>query len=95
MSRFGKSEETESNITHNERLEFLGDAVVEFVSSVHLFLLFPHIEEGGLATFRAAIVQNQHLALLAKVKLKFWNDVKRQNLLLQKYAPPVLSCSFE
>lgn len=66
MSRFGKKSEMESNIMHNERLEFLGDAVVEFVSSIHLFSMFPDIEEGGLATFRAAIVQNQHLAVLAK-----------------------------
>lgn len=66
MSRFGKKQETESNITHNERLEFLGDAVVEFVTSIHLFHLFPRLEEGGLATYRAAIVQNQHLAVLAK-----------------------------
>ncbi|KAK5650502.1 hypothetical protein RI129_001531 [Pyrocoelia pectoralis] len=66
MSRFGKKQETESNITHNERLEFLGDAVVEFLSSIHLFYSFPDLEEGGLATYRAAIVQNQHLAVLAR-----------------------------
>ncbi|XP_018576714.1 ribonuclease 3 [Anoplophora glabripennis] len=66
MSRFGKQQETESNITHNERLEFLGDAVVEFLSSIHLFYSFPDLEEGGLATYRAAIVQNQHLAVLAR-----------------------------
>ncbi|XP_017776911.1 PREDICTED: ribonuclease 3 isoform X2 [Nicrophorus vespilloides] len=66
MSRFGKQHETESNITHNERLEFLGDAVVEFLSSIHLFYTFPDLEEGGLATYRAAIVQNQHLAVLAR-----------------------------
>ncbi|GLV45263.1 drosha [Carabus blaptoides fortunei] len=66
MSRFGKKHETESNITHNERLEFLGDAVVEFLSSIHLFRMFPDLEEGGLATYRAAIVQNQHLAVLAR-----------------------------
>lgn len=66
MSRFGSSEETRSNINHNERLEFLGDAVVEFLSSIHLYFMFPDLEEGGLATYRAAIVQNQHLAVLAK-----------------------------
>ncbi|MGH0149111.1 UNVERIFIED_CONTAM: hypothetical protein FKN15_051102 [Acipenser sinensis] len=33
--------------------------------SVHLYL-FPSLEEGGLATYRTAIVQNQHLAMLAK-----------------------------
>lgn len=68
MSRFGKKTVTESNITHNERLEFLGDAVVEFLTSIHLFHMFPDLEEGGLATYRAAIVQNQHLAVLAKVR---------------------------
>ncbi|XP_064089574.1 ribonuclease 3-like [Macrobrachium nipponense] len=66
MSRFGRNLETESKITHNERLEFLGDAVVEFLTSIHLFHLFPSLEEGGLATYRAAIVQNQHLAVLAE-----------------------------
>lgn len=35
--------------------------------SVHLYYLFPGLEEGGLATYRTAIVQNQHLAMLAKV----------------------------
>ena len=68
MSKFGRNLETESKVQHNERLEFLGDAVVEFVSSVHLFHMFPDIEEGGLATFRAALVQNQHLAVLAGVR---------------------------
>ncbi|KAL6440955.1 hypothetical protein ACFW04_003384 [Cataglyphis niger] len=66
MSRFGAKTETESSIAHNERLEFLGDAVVEFLTSIHLFHMFPDLEEGGLATYRAAIVQNQHLAVLAK-----------------------------
>lgn len=37
------------------------------VLSVHLYYLFPSLEEGGLATYRTAIVQNQHLAMLAKV----------------------------
>lgn len=37
------------------------------VHSVHLYYLFPNLEEGGLATYRTAIVQNQHLAMLAKV----------------------------
>ena len=52
ISRFGKEAETESKVAHNERLEFLGDAVVEFITSVHLFHMFPDLEEGGLATYR-------------------------------------------
>ncbi|KAL5011679.1 hypothetical protein ScPMuIL_010230 [Solemya velum] len=67
MSRMGHKDEISSEIPHNERLEFLGDAVVEYITSVHLFFMFPWLEEGGLTTYRAAIVQNQHLAVLAKV----------------------------
>ncbi|XP_048775067.2 ribonuclease 3-like isoform X2 [Ostrea edulis] len=72
MSRLGKQDECSSEIPHNERLEFLGDAVVEFITSVHLFYMFPYLEEGGLTTYRAAIVQNQQLAVLAK-KLRLEN----------------------
>lgn len=85
MSRFGRENETDSSITHNERLEFLGDAVVEFLTSIHLFFMFPDLEEGGLATYRAAIVQNQHLAVLAKViftSRKFFFSFTQNNLLL-------------
>ncbi|XP_022323160.2 ribonuclease 3-like isoform X3 [Crassostrea virginica] len=66
MSRLGKQDECSSEIPHNERLEYLGDAVVEFITSVHLFYMFPYLEEGGLTTYRAALVQNQQLAVLAK-----------------------------
>ena len=66
MSQLGREKETSSNINHNERLEFLGDAVVEFLTSVHLYFMFPELQEGALATYRSAIVQNQHLAILAK-----------------------------
>ena len=53
MSRLGQnSYSDESAISHYERLEFLGDAVVEFLCSIHLFHLFPDLEEGGLATYR-------------------------------------------
>jgi len=38
------------------RLEFLGDAVVEFLTTIHLFFLFTELDEGGLATFRSALV---------------------------------------
>lgn len=78
MSRFGSKSEEESNIYHNERLEFLGDAVVEFVSTIHLFHMFRDLEEGGLATYRAALVQNQHLAVLAKVTYIFTIERKKK-----------------
>ncbi|CAH8494245.1 unnamed protein product [Heterobilharzia americana] len=60
-----KMHEERSNIYGNERLEFLGDAIVEVISSIHLFFIFPELSEGHLDAYRQAIVQNQHLAELA------------------------------
>ena len=50
---------------NNEKLEFLGDAVIEFLATVSLFHLFPDSSEGSLSIFRSAIVQNCHLSKLA------------------------------
>ncbi|GAA48519.1 ribonuclease III [Clonorchis sinensis] len=65
MSVLPKMHEERSNIYGNERLEFLGDAVIEVISSIHLFFMFPELPEGNLDAYRQAIVQNQHLAELA------------------------------
>ena len=46
----------------NERLEFLGDAVLSAVVSEYLFEKFPDMPEGELSTMRAALVQSQALA---------------------------------
>ncbi|VDM60732.1 unnamed protein product [Angiostrongylus costaricensis] len=62
-----------SKIAHNERLEYLGDAVVELIVSNRLFFILPHQEEGGLATYRSALVQNRNLAALGKkLRLGDW-----------------------
>jgi ribonuclease III len=47
---------------HNERLEFLGDAVLELVITELLFQDFPTRTEGELTSFRAAIVKTESLA---------------------------------
>ena len=52
----------------NERLEFLGDAILEFVISKDLYGRFPNKEEGYLTALRANLVNTQNLASLA-VKL--------------------------
>lgn len=49
-------------ISHNERLEFLGDAVLELVISDHLFHRYPDFSEGELTKLRAAIVCEATLA---------------------------------
>lgn len=54
--------ETESN----ERLEFLGDAILEFIVSRELFNRFPKKEEGYLTALRANLVNTVNLAIVAK-----------------------------
>lgn len=49
----------------NERLEFLGDAILEYVVSEELYRKLPEKEEGFLTALRAKIVNTQNLAKLA------------------------------
>ena len=51
---------------HNERLEFLGDAVIELIVTDHLFRKFPHATEGDLTGYRAALVNAQILGGIAE-----------------------------
>lgn len=53
-------------VSDNERLEFLGDAVLEFVVSRHLYECFPDLREGELTRLRAALVRRETLARLAR-----------------------------
>lgn len=50
----------------NERMEFLGDAILEFVVSDRLYRELPDKEEGFLTALRANIVNTQNLAVLAE-----------------------------
>jgi ribonuclease-3 len=52
--------------SHNERLEFLGDSVLNCVISLELFARFPELSEGQLSRLRANIVSDQALAAAAK-----------------------------
>jgi ribonuclease III len=54
------------NLPTNERLEFLGDAVLELVVTDTLFRGYPHLPEGQLAKLRAAVVQTGALADVAR-----------------------------
>jgi len=53
-------------LPHNERLEYLGDAVLELLVSEELFKRFPFEPEGQLTVFRAALVNYQILAKVAE-----------------------------
>ena len=53
-------------LPHNERLEYLGDAVLELLVSEDLFARFPNYPEGKLTVLRAALVNYQILAKVAE-----------------------------
>jgi len=50
---------------HNERMEFLGDAVLELVVTEYLYKSFPTKGEGVLTNWRSALVKGKHLAEIA------------------------------
>jgi ribonuclease III len=52
----------EPNRKHNERLEFLGDAVLELAVTKYLFRKFSEYNEGQLTSFRSALVRTESLA---------------------------------
>ena len=58
----------------NERLEFLGDAILEFVISKLLYQKYPRKEEGFLTAMRANLVNTVNLAKVAK-ELKLGQDL--------------------
>ncbi len=53
------------NLEHNERLEFLGDAVLELVVTDYLFNKYPTKPEGELTSYRSALVNSTTLSAVA------------------------------
>jgi len=51
---------------HNERLEFLGDSVVNCAVALELYQKFPRLAEGELSRLRASLVNQQSLASIAQ-----------------------------
>lgn len=61
-----RNEHRKSAMEDNERLEFLGDAVLELVVSEHLYKTQPNLPEGELTRMRAAIVCEPSLVRFAR-----------------------------
>ena len=59
------NENREEGLEHNERIEFLGDAVLELVVTNYLFFKYPEKPEGELTAFRSALVNTASLASVA------------------------------
>ncbi|MBI2574109.1 MAG: ribonuclease III [Candidatus Wildermuthbacteria bacterium] len=60
------NENPDFHLTHNERLEFLGDAVLELAVTEYLFEQYPSRPEGELTAWRAALVNAKMLSAVAK-----------------------------
>ncbi len=58
------NENRDFHLAHNERLEFLGDAVLELVVTEYLFQKYPDTSEGDLTAWRAALVNTKMLSLI-------------------------------
>ena len=60
------NENSDFKLDHNERLEFLGDAVTELIVTEHLFKEYPEKAEGELTNWRAALVNAKMMTSVAE-----------------------------
>lgn len=56
------NESSENDLKNNERLEFLGDAVLELITTEYLYERYPERPEGELTSFRSALVKTTSLS---------------------------------
>ena len=57
----------------NERLEFIGDGVLELITKYYLYRRFPKADEGFMTEKKIALVKNEHIGLLAyEMRLHNW-----------------------
>jgi len=68
-----------NNTTNNERLEFLGDAVLQLVISKYLFDKFPHHQEGYLSREKQSVVSKNTISKLS-LDLKLLDLLRSNNL---------------
>jgi ribonuclease-3 len=58
--------ETKEELESNERLEFLGDSILSFIISDHLYKTYPQFDEGILTNLRSLVVNTKSLAKTAR-----------------------------
>ncbi len=57
----------ENKVQSNEKLEFLGDSVLEFISSKYIYNKYPDLKEGEMTKVRATVVCEESLSEIAKL----------------------------
>lgn len=86
-----------SSLENNERMEFLGDAVLKIITSKYLYERFPEYSEGELTKVRSILVSDATLARLAKeIELgKYLNIGFHEEKMGGRNRPSTLACAFE
>jgi ribonuclease III len=87
----------ENNVESNEKLEFLGDSILEFISSKYIFKNYPNLKEGEMTKVRAQVVCEQSLYKIAKMHnfSDFLNLGRSEKLSGGKERPAILADSVE
>ena len=82
-------------LSSNERLEFLGDSILAYISADYLYRAFPDLSEGDLSNVRATLVRGETLAQFAR-------DIRLADFLIMgkgeansSKGPRVLAAAFE
>lgn len=91
------NESKENDLRNNERLEFLGDAVLELFVTEYLFYKYPNRPEGELTSFRSATVKTESLAETAQ-KLNYGRHIymsKGEESTGGRERPYILANTFE
>ena len=87
----------EKRIESNEKLEFLGDSILEFISSKYLYSNYPNLKEGEMTKVRATVVCEKSLYKIAKKHnfSEFLYLGKSEQLTGGKNRPAILADSVE
>ncbi len=90
------NEHPDEGVRDNERLEFLGDAVLQLVVSADLFQRFPDWPEGRLTELRTALIRGERLAAWAEaIELGRWLRLGKGEAEGARTRPSVLADAFE
>ena len=87
----------ENDLQSNEKLEFLGDSILEFVSSEYMYNTYPNLKEGEMTKVRATVVCEDSLYKVAKSNnfSDFLNLGKSEKVTCKEGWPAILADSVE
>ena len=87
----------EKKIESNEKLEFLGDSILEFVSSEYIYKNYPNLKEGEMTKVRASVVCENSLHEIAKKHnfSDFLNLGKSERASQKEVRPAIMADSVE